>query len=126
MRVATVVLVRDSHGQILGVTRKNDHTAWGIPGGKFDPEDGDPTSVDCLRTAASRELWEETGLQDLDLQYVGVNTCGDFQVHAFKATAPENWTPQEIPGEGMVGWVTEKDLLTGPFGEYNQWLLQQP
>ena len=73
--------------------------------------------------AAARELWEETGIQVSYLNYLGARFCGDYLVHAFAHEM--EWDPIQIPGEGMVKWVHDVDLYQGPFGEYNEWLLQQ-
>ena len=122
-KVATVIRITNSQGRILGVSRKDDPNAWGVPGGKFESQDGDPEIQDHLMLSAARELSEETGIQAPHLKYLGAKYCGEYLVHAF-ATEME-WDPIQIPGEGMVKWVEELDLCQGPFGEYNEWLLQQ-
>jgi 8-oxo-dGTP pyrophosphatase MutT (NUDIX family) len=44
-------------GRFLGVTRKDNHEDWGLPGGKVEP--GDRTYQEAL----AREVLEETGLE---------------------------------------------------------------
>lgn len=59
------VVVMSSDGQVLSTSRRHDPDAWGLPGGKVDPEDGDiNTDMEgTLRAAGVRELYEETGLR---------------------------------------------------------------
>ncbi len=113
---------------ILGVSRRDDPFAWGLPGGKVED---DESELECAR----RELAEETGVR---LYYCienrvllkeifrreggvtyGLDACsiGDPGV-IFKIYQPR-------AGEtGRVGWVTVTQLLDGPFGDYNELLLK--
>lgn len=116
---ATVVLI-EHEGRVLGVARREDPNAFGLPGGKIDKKE-------TARAAALRELREETGvevgLDDLRLVYVGPARKGTFDdswVAAFRAPLPAGVEPRTPPGEGRVAWVAWGDLLSGPFGEYNR------
>ena len=53
-KYAVCALVLNSEGLILGVSRKDDHTAFGVPGGKVEDNE---TVVEALH----REMLEETG-----------------------------------------------------------------
>jgi 8-oxo-dGTP pyrophosphatase MutT (NUDIX family) len=61
---ACVVLINEN-GLVLGVSRKDDHSKMGLPGGKMDPED----LLDPMTTAI-RECTEETGLDVSNLKMV--------------------------------------------------------
>lgn len=54
MKYATCVLIPQD-GKFLAISRRNDTTLWGLPGGKCDALE---TNVEC----AQRELKEETGI----------------------------------------------------------------
>jgi len=54
MKQAVCVVIKNKQGQYLAVSRRNDFTQWGFPGGKVDPGE---SNVE----AAARETYEETG-----------------------------------------------------------------
>ena len=54
---ATCVILVNEDGKILSVSRKDDHSKLGLPGGKVDESDGTD-----YKGAAIREVKEETGL----------------------------------------------------------------
>ena len=129
MRWATTVLLVNNLGGVLGISRKHDDTQWGLPGGKVDPEDGYPRFIDNLKKAASRELFEETGIKvpPGDLVYLYSGICENtkeggesFWTVTFSAIGWRNVFPKQQPDEPKPAWVSWKDLLTGPFGTYNR------
>ncbi|MBK1880754.1 NUDIX domain-containing protein [Pelagicoccus mobilis] len=63
-------LVRDSEGKLL-LQRKNDGT-WSLPAGAIEPNE-------APRTAAFRELKEETGIEATRLELVDVYGGSDFR-----------------------------------------------
>lgn len=113
---AAVCLIMSSNGKILAVSRKNDPTAWGLPGGKVDPGE-------TPEQAAARELKEETGLDAVKLTLVFVRGEGDgYTTHCFACEASGEIDTSEA---GVVKWVTLEELLAGPFGPYNKKLFQK-
>lgn len=118
MKYSACVLMAQPYGnthRFLGVSRKDDHNDWGLPGGKLDPGE---TIAQC----ALRECLEETGMKlkiDLDNPFVAVE--GDWEVtayHAIDLIGVDNAYPKE--GEtGKIGWRSMEDLMNGSFGEYN-------
>lgn len=101
--------------RFLSVSRKHDHTDWGLPGGKLDPGE-------TLSQCAFRECLEETGLKlkiDMGNPFVAVE--GGWEVtayHAIDLIGVDNAYPKE--GEtGKVGWRSMEDLISGSFGAYN-------
>ena len=118
LRLAVSVILRYASGLYLGVSRKDDPNAWGLPGGKIDPEDdGDPV------TAVLRELKEETGLigtrEYLKYVYQGTS-AGDVGYHVITFVLYDYTGEINTMEAGRVGWVTVQQLLDGPFGEYNR------
>jgi 8-oxo-dGTP pyrophosphatase MutT (NUDIX family) len=115
---------------VLVVPRKNDPTAFGLPGGKVDPSDGDlapPTFGDTLRRAAVRELREETGItldpSQLEFFYQGVCPGGAdgvaYWMVTLKVRGELNLNPVPQSGEGAAQWGSWSMLLNGPFGGYS-------
>jgi 8-oxo-dGTP pyrophosphatase MutT (NUDIX family) len=112
--VCTLLTQTDQDGvKILSVSRRDDTDAYGLPGGKVEPNE-------TLENAAKRELLEETGVEAISLRPIFTCLCvGDvdyltttFIVDRFKGT-PSN------KGQGDVRWATPEELIDGPFGEYN-------
>jgi ADP-ribose pyrophosphatase YjhB (NUDIX family) len=111
MITAQVVLINEE-GLVLGVSRKNNHSDFGLPGGKMDPEDdNDPT------TTAIRECKEETGLDIFDLQLVfAIHKSGNMgYTYLAKYSGEINHNEPHV-----VKWVPFQVLINGSFGRYNE------
>jgi len=108
---AACCLVLSDDGQVLAVSRKDDPTAFGLPGGKVDPGE------DSI-TAAARELQEETGLTATRLH--PVFTRSEHDGYTTTTFATEVTGQINTPESGVVRWVDPEVLFAGPFGEYNR------
>ena len=116
---AVTILIKDPNtGFYLGVSRKDDPNAFGLPGGKVDPGE---TPVE----AAVRELHEETGLvgDPNTAHEVFRRPCegGKDGIEFFVATFVMKTSGEIATTEtGRVSWVTKQTLFDGPFGKYNK------
>jgi 8-oxo-dGTP diphosphatase len=70
---------------------------WAFPGGRIEPRDAD------IRTAACRELWEETGLHDIDLRYFTTVGNSTRDPRGFCLTSVFTAYLSEIPSDVRVG-----------------------
>lgn len=117
MREAAVMfIVKD--GLILSISRRDDVTKFGLPGGKLEPGE-------LPGQAAIRETLEETG--------VTVKMCSEifkreettssgevFYTYCYYAIAWSG-TPKNSE-EGVVKWLTDEELTVthGAFPDYNR------
>lgn len=110
-KAVQVVLINDK-GEILAVSRKDNHEDMGLIGGKVDPEDNDD-----IYKAAIRETKEETGLDIYDLELI-------FAIH--KYTRMQYTFLAKYKGEVFhnephaVKWCDFNEVIKGSFGEFNK------
>jgi len=78
--MAVQVVLLNENGEVLAVSRKDNHKDFGLIGGKVDPEDnGDPI------VAAIRETKEETGLDITNLRLIFAMHRNGFMGYTFLA-----------------------------------------
>jgi len=108
--------------EVLAISRRNDFTQWGIPGGKVERHE---TNLD----AAIREIVEETGLrlQPHHLQPIYSGPCygedgRDFWVTTYLYGAGFNSAPQAEDGFQIKPMHIDElcSVLASPFAAYNR------
>lgn len=111
MITAQVVLL-NKEGLVLGVSRKDDHNDFGLPGGKMeDIDNGDPMAT------AIRETFEETGLKVTNLYKVFQTHRDGGMGHTYIADYEGEINHNE---PHVVKWVPFQLLINGRFGKYNK------
>ncbi len=117
-KYAVCALVLNSEGLILGVSRKDDHTAFGVPGGKVEDNE---TVVEALH----REMLEETGYHIIvDNELPFVSDVDGYTTATFKVKIDTDAIQHSITETGVVKYVSKQTLLDGPFGQYNKQLFE--
>ena len=113
-RAACTVILSPSRKLVLAVSRKDDQTKFGLPGGKVDPGE-------TVRQCAVRETHEETGLLVHIVRKVYDGLCEGEVPHetACYLAMAEEWSG-ETKESGKVEWVDWNVLLRGPFADYNR------
>lgn len=110
---ATALIFNEDKSKLLGVSRKDDTTKFGLPGGKVDVGE-------TLYQALVRELKEETGLDIKSAKEIFFREDGDFVAVVYLVT---EWSGEVSTTEkGIVKWITFEDLKHGAFSEYNTML----
>lgn len=113
--LSALCFIQREDGKILGVSRKDNHNSWGLPGGKVEQNE-------TIEDAAKRELKEETGLNAIALRSVLTQIDDNqFEVTTFICDV-ENTNDVHSSEEGKVKWITWNELLNGPFAKYHSQL----
>lgn len=123
-KAGVMLVIKD--GLILAISRRHNKDIFGLPGGKFDENEGDIDSMDT----AIRETREETGVNVKDVCFIyervelgdGPNGV-DFYSSTFYAL---DWDGEPTNSEeGVVKWLTAEELTNtnAAFGDYNRNML---
>jgi 8-oxo-dGTP pyrophosphatase MutT (NUDIX family) len=93
---ASVIALRDtSHGVEVLLQQRAEHLAfgglWAFPGGTLEAADGDSRDLAAFRTAAARELEEETGIVLGASQRDGLITWGRWITPARRPRRFDTW-----------------------------------
>lgn len=122
MKQAVCLLLVSKEGNFLGVSRRDNPSHWGMPGGKVDFGEN-------VLDALQREVKEEIGVHILKINMIPLyaGSEGEFWVSTFIHM-------QEIPEDieftiesGLsVRWISPKEFLTlDPFRDYNEAVFRQ-
>jgi 8-oxo-dGTP diphosphatase len=110
---STGLIFNEDKSMVLGVSRKDDKTKFGLPGGKVD-------EGETMYEALVRELKEETGLDVIKAVPIYFREDGVYVtvVYLISEYSGDIYT-EEV---GVVKWVTFEELKHGAFSEYNTML----
>lgn len=114
-KAATVLII--NNGLFLGVSRKDNHSSFGLPGGKFEEDES-------YEKAAIRETLEETGVIIKDLEPVFERSDGEFNTVTFMPNEIDISNMESKEG-AIVKWCSREELESGIFGEYNKRLFEK-
>ena len=101
--------------KIIAVSRKDNHSDFGLIGGKVD-------KGETPEEALLRETFEETGLKITGYEKIFERRDGNFICYTYLCVADgEITTDNEISeAKGIVKEVTWDELFAGSFGNYNR------
>ena len=101
-----------NQGKILSVSRKDNHTLFGLIGGKLD-------EGETFLQAAVREAKEETGLDVFGLIPIFGRVDGEFFCVVYIGQWKGEIHQTSEKETGVVKWCDWEELKAGPFGSYN-------
>jgi 8-oxo-dGTP pyrophosphatase MutT (NUDIX family) len=105
------VVVLNESGQVLCVSRKDDHNDFGLPGGKIEKSDI------SNKAAAIRETLEETGIIVTDAKLIYAEHRRGSMGYTYLATEWSGDIGTDEPH--VVKWGEFTDLVSGTYGEWN-------
>lgn len=116
-QAACILATDPSTNLVLGVSRKTNHSLFGLPGGSVEDNE---TFID----GALRELKEETGYV-LKTAYKPIQLFEDLVIdrHVKVFSVPLEClvdTKETLSNEGIIKFVSWQTLFEGPFGEFNR------
>ena len=130
---ASCVLIFNSKGQVLLVSRPNKSNEYGLPGGKVDPNENS-------FQAAKRELIEEVGItedmikswKEIYCEWCYGKDGKDYWSHTYYAILKDpsiditklSQSLEDSERDVVALWGSADMLLQGPFAEYNKEMIQ--
>ena len=111
MKQAVQVVLLNEVGEVLAVSRKDDHNDFGLIGGKVDPEDN------STEDAAIRETKEETGLDITNLRLIFSMHKDGYMGYTYLADYSGEINTNE---PHVVKWTNFKTITEGSFGYWNK------
>lgn len=116
MNVSAQVVLINEEGMVLGVSRKTDHSDFGLPGGKMEAIDNIEPKITAIR-----EVFEETGLQISNLRLIFAMHKDGYMGYTYLADFKGEINHNE---PHVVKWVPYQALIMGSFGKYNKLVLE--
>lgn len=113
VKYAVMAIIFNEEGQVLMVSRKDNHSDFGLSGGKVDPEDN------SLEEALAREVKEETGLDISNPRIIYVKFRDGYLGYTFLCdhTGEVNYDKEKEPH--VVKWGDFREVERGSFGWWN-------
>ena len=115
--ISAQIVILNEDGLVLGVSRKDDWTKFGLPGGKWEVTDVNCYGSPSPKMTAIRETKEETGIDVTNLRLVLAIHKDGFLSYTYLADYKGEINHNE---PHLVEWTTFSKLIEGPFGKYNQ------
>jgi 8-oxo-dGTP diphosphatase len=118
LRMMSTALLWNKHDELLmmkrALTRTLSPGLWAAIGGHLEPHE-----ISQPRTACLREVWEETGIeqdeiQDLRLQYVLLRLNGQEIRQQFFYVGKTDVDPRIVTSEGDLHWIPKASVLDRP------------
>lgn len=115
MKEAVQVVILNEHGQVLVVSRKDDHSAFGLVGGKVD-------EGETLMEAIIRETKEETGLTIFEKDLIQIFSMHRNGYMGYTYLTDHYKGEIQTDEDHVVRWDIFNEIThsSAPFGEWNR------
>ena len=124
LRQTVTAIILNDKNEVLGVSRKDNHNDFGLPGGKVDDMDITTTELTKLQVAIKREVKEETGLDintDTMLEILSMPRYMNGKSYWGHSYLIRDWSGNiETDEPHIVKWTTFEELENGSFGSWNK------
>lgn len=111
----SLIFIQREDGKILAVSRKDNHSDMGLPGGKVEENES-------FEEAAIREMKEETGLTIYNLIFIKRSFYKNYDISVFSADFFGEIYSEE---KHIIDWINPEILLRSTAGDYFQEFFQQ-
>lgn len=115
--VSVQVVILNPEGEVLAVSRKNDHNDFGLPGGKVEVYDK------SLVMAAVREVKEETGLDIFNVELIFAMHRNGHMGYTYIADYNGDINYNSVKEPHVVKWTNYSEVIKGSFGTWNNLVL---
>lgn len=110
MNKAVQIVLLNNDGEVLAVSRKDDHSDFGLVGGSVEPNES-------ITDAAIREAKEETGLDVFNLRMIFSMHRNDYMGYTYLADYSGEIQTEE---DHVVKWTNFQTIIDGKFGKWNK------
>jgi 8-oxo-dGTP pyrophosphatase MutT (NUDIX family) len=116
LKYAVQAVIFNEKGEVLAVSRKDNHEDFGLPGGKMDPTD------ESIFDALQREVKEETGLTVFEW-------CSEliFSMHkdgymGYTYLCKQYFDEDDFGSDEphVIKWTNFETICNGSFGKWNR------
>lgn len=119
MKYSVQAVILNDKGEILSVSRKNNHNDAGLPGGKVDELDHQHGIYGPFEAALIREVKEETGL-NINMETAELVFAIHKDGYMGYTYLIKDWSGEIQTDEPhVVKWTYFAEIMTGSFGRYN-------
>jgi 8-oxo-dGTP pyrophosphatase MutT (NUDIX family) len=119
MKKTVHAIIFNDNGEVLSVSRKDNHSDMGLVGGKVDEVDYTGPVNKVLETALIREVKEETGL-DINIETAEMVFAIHKNGYMGYTYLIKDWSGDIYTDEShVVRWTNFLEIISGSFGRYN-------
>jgi 8-oxo-dGTP pyrophosphatase MutT (NUDIX family) len=119
MKKCVQAVIFNDKGEVLSVSRKDDHNDAGLVGGKVDELDHQHGIYEHLEAALIREVKEETGL-DINVETAEMIFAIHKDGYMGYTYLIKDWSGEIHTDEPhVVKWTHFSEIMMGSFGRYN-------
>lgn len=114
LKKAVQIVLINGEGEVLAVSRKDNHNDFGLPGGKVESYDK------SLIMSAVREVKEETGLEIFNVELIFAMYRDGYMGYTYIADYHGEIDFDFEKEPHVVKWTNFQEIIDGKFGQWNK------